>query len=383
MRTLRVFTVLLLLAVPALAKPDAAHEKKADEAIKKMLAFLRSKQNPDGSWSTRAGPAITSMVVSAMLEQPGIDKDDAHVAKGVAYVLSKVQKDGSIHDGILQNYNTSICLAMLAKLGNDPKIKEVVENGRKYLKDSQYHEGMKDAKGNPIDKNHPWYGGTGYGTGGRPDGSNTHITIEAFMETGSDCKDPEIVAAVEFFTRLQGTKANKAGGGIVQDGGAVYTPATAEKSDEKGKGKGGSGAGEVVDADGKSRLRTYGSMTYAMFKTYVYAQLPKDDQRVIDAKKWIANNYTVEYNPGMPDAQKWGGYYYYLLTFSRALDANKEDVIVDAKGAKHNWANDLIGHLVKLQKEDGSFANEFDRFMEGDVVMVTAMALTSMSAARY
>ncbi len=376
-----VAVVFSLLVASAFAKPDAAREKKADEVIAKAIAYLCSKQNPDGSWSTRAGPAVTSIIVSAMLDQPGITKDHPQVAKGIAYVLSKVQKDGSIHDGLLENYNTSICLTMLAKLGGDEKIRTIVENGRKYLKSSQYREGMVDAQGKPIDKNHPWYGGTGYGKGGRPDGSNTHITVEAFIETGSDCKDPEILAAVEFFSRLQGGKSNKmAGDRIVADGGAVYTVPTAEKEKQ---GRGSSTAGEVTGADGKSRIRTYGSMTYAMFKTYVYAQLEKDDPRVVEARKWIADNYTVQYNPGFADDRKMTGYYYYLMTFCRAMDANKEEIITVKGGRKHNWANDVIDQFARLQKADGSFANDMDRYMEGDPVMVTGMALTSISAARH
>ena len=56
---------------------------------------------------------------------------------------------------------------------------------RKYLHTLQWQIGMIDPQGNKITKDHPYYGGVGYGKHGRPDLSNTQLMIEALHESGS------------------------------------------------------------------------------------------------------------------------------------------------------------------------------------------------------
>lgn len=370
------------------------HSKKANASIKKGIAYLRTTQNEDGSWSPKPGPAVTALVVGVMLDQPNIDRNDPSVAKGLKYILSKVAKDGSIQDGILANYNTSICLATLSRIHNDPEIEKVIKNGRAYLKRTQY-TGGKDESGDAITEDHAFWGGFGYGKHGRPDGSNTQMTVEAFILTGSQCTDPEIVRATQFFSKLQGIPQNKVNGDKIQnDGGAIY--ATSQEKDLVGvpESQASPDVKKYVKEHGKlpddgTKLRTYGSMTYAMFKTYIYAQLhnPKfneqgeNDPRIKEALKWIANNYTLEHNPGMPDAVKFQGHYYYLVTFARALDAYGHDMI-ETKDGKRNWAQDLITKMTSLQKPNGAWRNEADRWLEGDENMVTAFALTALTLAR-
>lgn len=131
-----------------------------------------------------------------------------------------------------------------------------------------------------------------------------------------------------------------------------------------------------------SRLRCYGSMTYAGFKSYIYANLDRDDQRVVAAHDWLRRHYTLDENPGMG----MQGYYYYLVTMSRALDAWGSTTITplnrDGTPAEpRDWANDLIAKIASLQRPDGSFVNESDRWMEGDPVLVTAYALLALQHA--
>ena len=100
----------------------------------------------------------------------------------------------------------------------------------------------------------------------------------------------------------------------------------------------------LSDGTTASRLRAYGSMTYAGFKSYAYAKLDRDDVRVTSALGWIKSNYTVDENPGMGSE----GQYYYYLTFSRALAAWGEagfDVKVNEGVQRRDWANDLVDKL--------------------------------------
>jgi squalene-hopene/tetraprenyl-beta-curcumene cyclase len=123
-------------------------------------------------------------------------------------------------------------------------------------------------------------------------------------------------------------------------------------------------------------------MTYAGFKSYVYAQLSRDDPRVKDAHKWIGRNYSVEHNPGLPDRLRFAGYYYYLMTMSRALDAWGSTHVETPDGARHDWANDIIDKLASLQRNDGSWLNDkSSRWMENNPNLTTAYALIALTHA--
>jgi hypothetical protein len=141
-----------------------------------------------------------------------------------------------------------------------------------------------------------------------------------------------------------------------------------------------------------SKLRAYGSMTYVGFKSLIYAGLKPDDERVKAVERWVSENYTLDENPGAGT----DGYYYFLLAFSRAMDARGrptvevlmpntgEDVSAHVRGRPtetRNWANDLVDALAKHQQPDGSFKPVDDRWMESDPVLVTAYSLIALQHA--
>lgn len=137
----------------------------------------------------------------------------------------------------------------------------------------------------------------------------------------------------------------------------------------------------VKEWQGVSRLRAYGSMSYAGFKSLVYAKLPRDDARVAGVLEWVRHNYTLKENPGLGT----DGMYYYYLTFARAMDAWGEPMIevVHADGSKEtrDWAMDLIDQLASLQNPDGSFKSVDDRWMENNPTLITAYALLALEHA--
>jgi squalene-hopene/tetraprenyl-beta-curcumene cyclase len=144
-------------------------------------------------------------------------------------------------------------------------------------------------------------------------------------------------------------------------------------------------ASETLDDGTKvSRLRAYGSMTYAGFKSYVYAGLKKDDPRVQAAIEWIGRNYTLKENPGAGE----DGLYYYYVVFARAMQAHGEPTVrvVSADGAtqERRWAKDLVAQLATLQEPDGSFRPTKDgaRWMEDNKVLITAYSLIALEAAQ-
>jgi squalene-hopene/tetraprenyl-beta-curcumene cyclase len=159
------------------------------------------------------------------------------------------------------------------------------------------------------------------------------------------------------------------------DGGAAYAP-------------GDSKAGTTKLADGTEMPRSYGSMSYALLKGYIFAGLQKDDPRVQTLWKWLQANYTLDLNPGFvasddPTAP-YQGLFYYFHTMAKALDLFHEEVIVDGSGVPHNWRAELAGRVVAMQsKADGSWVNEnAPAWWEGNPVLATAYALLTLETAR-
>ena len=167
-----------------------------------------------------------------------------------------------------------------------------------------------------------------------------------------------------------------------RQGGFIYS--TSPEADQLGEGESKAGTIEEITLTGQrvSRLRAYGSITYAGFKSLIYADLDPDDMRVTAALDWIRRNYTLSENPGIGTE----GQYYYYLTFARAMDAWGASEITllnndDSEGESRDWANDLIEALSELQNDDGSFRSVDDRWMENNPVLITAYALIALGHA--
>jgi squalene-hopene/tetraprenyl-beta-curcumene cyclase len=367
---------------------DAEHYAKAEAMVDRATEFLRTQQDaPTGGWSVNPGgpqfPAITGLVVTGMLMSPGIGADEPSVDAGLGFILKYRQDDGGIYDRVLASYNTSICLSALAQ-AQRPEAAAALQPGVGFLRTLQWSEVSADHPETQIvQETHPFYGGVGYGSHGRPDMSNLNFMIQALHDAGVSGDDPALARAVVFLQRTQmhdSVNDQEYADGSSQ-GGFIY--ATGPESDQAGEGE--SKAGMVWEStdDGErvSRLRCYGSMTYAGFKSYLYADLDRDDARVKLAYDWIRSNYALDTNPGVGDE---GRYYYYML-FGRALNAwgipSIEVVNKDGSTEVRDWANDLIDQLATMQNEDGSFESVNDRWMENNPTLITAYGLIALQNA--
>ncbi len=367
---------------PRAAALDDAHAAKAEAAIDKAIAYLREAQNDQGAWTPRPGPAVTGLIVAGMLRSPDVDRADPTIDRALRYILDHQQPDGGFYDAYLKNYNTSICLMALGRVGDDPQVRAAVEQAHRFLRELQWDETKTGPSGQRLTRDHPYFGGAGYGDSkhGRPDGSNTNIMIAGLYDSGFDCTDPLVQRAAVYVSRLQGARTNDLlADKIVNDGGMIY--ATSIDANNVGVPQ-----TRIDDAQTERRkqgepyttpLVTYGSMTYAGYMSYLYAQLDRTDPRVVAARAWISSHYTVDENPRM--GQK--SYYYYMHFLARALRANGERTIATSDGKAHDWANDVIDALVQRQREDGSWSNEVDRWMEDDPNIATAYALIALQVA--
>ncbi len=336
--------------------PQATHEK----TVAKAINFLRSKgQQPDGSFTPSTGPAVTALVVTAMLRN-GVPAEDPVVQKALKHVEKYVREDGGIHQegSLYRNYETSLAVLCFAEANKKGQYTKVIEKADKFVK------GIQWAEDEDKDKSHPGYGGAGYGKHKRPDLSNTSFLVDALKAAGNDANSDAMKRALVFISRCQNleTEHNTTPHAAKNpDGGFYYTAAAG----------GSSQAGETPDGG----LRSYGSMTYAGLKSMIYAGVKPDDPRVKAAVKWISAHYDLKSNPGMGQS----GLYYYYHIFAKALDAVGQDQLEDADGKKHPWRQELTAELASRQQSDGSWVNDATRWLEGDPNLVTAYALMALS----
>lgn len=359
----------------ATTQPSSPSDK-VEASIEKGLLYLKAHQNPDFGWQQASDPpAITALALKAFMQNSHYDPENPFLDKGFDKLLSYQKPDGSISADLLATYNTAIAVSAIA-VSKEAEYKDQLERAVKYLRDLQWTDSIEGLpnQSKKVDAGNVNYGGFGYGRQGRADDSNTNMALDALKDAGMKSDDPAFQAALKFVTRCQNNSETNDQKWAADDGGFVYFPADG----------GGSPAGEYTGPDGRKLLRSYGSMTYAGLKSMMYAGLTKDDPRVKAAWKWIANNWTLDENPGMSanDAKAAdSGLFYYYHTLARALRAYGEPVITDSKGNKHDWRIELIDKLSTVQKEDGSF-NGKQKWMESKPILATTFAVLALEEAQ-
>ena len=357
------------------ATPAAEPEKKAapsaaqwDQAVDKAIAFLKAHQSEDGSWGSKQNIGITGVVLTGMLQTGKVNAKDPVVEKGLKYVESLINtKEGHIagKDPRVQLKNYVTCVNVMALTAADrDSYKAVIADAAKFLKELQWDEG--EGKTEKDD----FFGGAGYDSHSRPDLSNTQFFLDALTAAGIPKDDPAYKKAMTFVSRCQNLKGegnDQPWAGKIDDGSFIYTAAAGGQTKVKD------------DANPADGLPGYGSMTYAGIKSLIYCGASKDDPRVRKAYEWIQKNYTVDHNPGMPEPRAEWGLFYYYHTMAKCLDVLGVDEVTDANGVKHDWRADITAAIIQRQKDDGSWANEKDHWMEGDPELVTGYVLMALS----
>jgi squalene-hopene/tetraprenyl-beta-curcumene cyclase len=331
--------------------------------LDRAVAYLKSNQAKDGSFSAqRTGPGVTALVVAGLVRN-GYGTNDPLVARSIRYLESQVKKDGGIYNKFLANYTTSVALMAFPEVNLGSKYDTIIKNGSKFLKGLQQdggEDGVKDAR----------FGGVGYDKSSRPDLSNTQFFIDALIASGVSKDDPAVKNALKFVSRCQNLPGESNDQAFAKKarpedkGGFTYHPFATDEN-------------KYLTAEGG--LRSLGGMTYGGLKSFLYAGVSKEDPRVKAALAWIRAHYTLDENPGMGKA----GLYYYYHTFGKAMQALGEDRFADAKGVKHDWRRELFEALRKRQQQNGSWRNDLkDAFGEGDPNIATAFAVLSLSYCR-
>ena len=332
------------------------------ESVEKGASFLLSKQAEDGHWSDPQMPALTALPLWALstANLPNLQTSQTFQtsrAKAAAFVLKTQREDGGFYvpkpgrgGSGLGNYNTSVCLSALFDSGLAPKA--ALLKARTYIASSQ------------LEGDDTMAGGFGYDKISRrryADLSNTSYAMSAMAKTASleefrtEGKKADIDwdKALSFVENLM----NKEG---PDKGGAAYNERTPQ-------------AGTSTNAQGRVHLRAYGSMTYAAVLSMCSAKLDRGDPRVRQSLEYLTKYWSVEENPGMGNQ----GLYYFYDIMARALSAAGVE-----KVGEHEWKKELSTKVISLQKPDGSWANDNNRFWEADPVLCTSFALLVLNLCR-
>jgi squalene-hopene/tetraprenyl-beta-curcumene cyclase len=348
------------VVVPA----GAAWRDDARASVARGLAWLAATQQVNGAWSDPQFPALTALALWSFCDA-GQSRHPA-VDRAVAYVLSCVQTNGGIYvdvpgrkGGGLSNYNTAICMTALHATGRR-ELTRVIQDARTFVAGAQHF-------GDDV-----YTGGFGYDRVTKrayTDLMNTHFSMEAMRRTqgvedlrpaGEKRADIDWNKALAYVDKLQ--QKDGAGGDA---GGFIYNP-----DDPK--------AGVLTNAaTGVVALRAYGSITYAGLLSMVYANVTRDDPRVVSAVDFAARHWTLEENPGM-GAQ---GLYFYYNVMSRALHTARLETLARAGGDAIAWRAQVARKIMSLQQPDGAWANANNRFWENDPVLASAYSLLALEYA--
>ena len=346
-------------------------EAEARASLTRGATWLAAQQQTGGYWAVPDSPALTGLAMWA-LQATDATAHSMTINRAMVFILTSVQEDGSIwrqpaqqrKGGGLANYNTAICMSALHAL-NRPELVSVVQSARTYLSKMQY-----------LDPS-AYRGGMGYDADqGRPytDLSNSYMAFEAMRLTqdvedlraaGEPKADLDWEAAQEFLAQVQNLKSVNTNYWISEsvddEGGFAYSP----------------GAGSsVTNADGKVTLRSYGSMTYAGLLALIYAQVDAQDVRVQAAKDWASRHWSLDENPGMGNE----GLYYFFNVLTKTLAAAGDDTLTLPDGRTVVWREEVARKLIELQKPDGFWVNENNRWWEADPNLVTAYTLLALAA---
>lgn len=353
------------------AKSVAALERGAKFLLTQAIAGQPGRFGRDG----KADAGVTAMALAALARLPAPRPPEVEAALGAGLDwLIELYRSGKIRESGMSNYVTSALVMAVAAAGR-PQDKALVAEAQVFLKSLQSDEGSGYSEGDR------YYGGIGYGGDERPDLSNLSMAMEALAASGLDQKDPAFQKALVFLQRCQNRSESndvvaQDGKALVKsgnDGGAGYAP-------------GESKAGFITLADGTKVPKSYGSMTYALLRCYLFAGLTKGDPRVAAAWKWLSENYTLDVNPGFEGgadpAAPYQGLFYYFHSMARALDLYGEETLTDRAGIAHAWRAELAGRMTAMQRQDGSWKNDNSpRWWEGNPVLATSYALLTLSYA--
>lgn len=371
-------------AGPAPQAPAAQFTPDQQRAYEWLLSQQKNGLFAGGS---KQALALTGFGQLALQSKPKAQRSPAEQAAidaGMKWLLANQNEDGTWGEA-LQNYTTCVVVGALVAWGG-PGIEPALAKAQKAILSFQHCE--QDG----YQKSDRDYGSVGYGGSQRGDLSNLHFALQALRQTGLPAQDDAFQRAVVFLQRTQNRTATNDFAGKVPDPDKTDVMLDVTSGDDGGASyyPGNSSAGYIVRPDGKAIPRSYGSMTYALLKSYSLAGMKNDDPRMQAAIRWISDNWDLAVNPGVDpalgDKARYQGLFYYYLMMAQALDqcgVQTVKVTKDGKTEEIAWGKALRAQLMSLQKPDGTWVNDKNsRWMEKESLLCTCYALLALQHCR-
>ena len=300
-------------------------------AVNLGTTYLLRSQGDRGQWLGRYGPAVTALVVKALVAS-GHSWTARPVRTALTYIESCRHADGGFYTSAEPAYNTAIVIRTLASLPSHRFARQVAR-GLHFLKAAE-----ATAATAPNQTEARWL---------YPDGLHSALdaepTMEALRGAGRSAADTTMRRSLAMLRRDS------------------------------------SWINHILDPQERSAdaiLYNYGRLTYAQLKSMIYAGLSRNDPRVRRMVRWIRGHYTLKVNPASNSSR---GRYYYYLTFAKVLRTHGSPTITDVMGVQHHWQRELYRRLAATQMANGSWVNHHSSaYLEGNPMMATTYAVLTL-----
>jgi hypothetical protein len=187
---------------------------------------------------------------------------------------------------------------------------------------------------------------------------------------------------------------------VFDDGGFFFIP------DDEVQNKAGIAG---LDRWGRQRFRSYGTMTADGLRALVRCGLGRGHPRVTAARRWLERNFSAEDNPGEFSSDRAvlqnATYYYWTWAVTHALLATRPKSSAATRSgspcpinvpvpthattqpilpsvAPNTWALPLAEELLRRQRADGSWVNDYTDAKEDDPLVATPWAAAALAIIR-
>lgn len=331
----RIVLILVMVAVSGFVEPAWGEitPNEVRESIRKGVQFLKSRQNPEGSWEEWPGQlgGLTSLCTLALLNC-GVDKDDPNVAKALEW-LRKLEPQTTY----------AVALQTMVFCKGDPKRDlPLINRNARWIEKHQMQQ-------------NPERGSWGYPMGGG-DNSNAQFALLGLHEAeraGISVREQTWRLAKMHWEESQ-----------QPDGAWGY------KMGQKGTGSMTcAGIASMIITSGA--VRKPGASVVGAKIVCCGCDRGPDDARIERGIQWLARNFSVARNPGYGDL--WSLYYLYGVERVGRLSARRFI-------GEHDWYREGADYLVTNLGTGDYWVGR--GAAESNPLVATSMALLFLSKGR-
>lgn len=381
------------------AAVDAVLLARIDAALDRSTAYLLKAQQPDGSWRSdmygcfREGPTLTPYVMSCLFFLPRAGEPGRQAfSRGVDYLVGFVGPDDHIKtspNGInFATYTAAMASRVVVLQEKSPEHRRAQQAWLNHLREQRLGPALGWTR---TDRE---FGGWGFSmelprkpAAGQPrrmlcesNLSATLFGLAALRSARIPFGDPVYDEVLVFVERCQNFNDNAAETeAAFDDGGFFFIP------DDALQNKAGVAG---TDRRGRTRFRSYGTMTADGLRALIQCGLPLDHPRVLAARLWLEQHFSVTDNPCGPGAfaddrviLRNATYYYWCWAAAHTLMHLGADTVRTQTGPVR-WPEALATELLKRQNSDGTWTNHFTDAKEDDPMVSTPWAASALAICR-